>query len=353
MAILSDNFDCRSFFEEKTVAHGLAAAVSMALTPARLDELRRQLAALHFQPELPAYLRDSAELRRDPARAFPWAKSMLIAAVPFVNIPPPPRTLPRAKTPDTAGMIAGYATKTDYHLHGRRLMEKLLTCLEQTTSRTFCSEICIDTRPLQERTLAEAAGLGRIGRNSCVLCPGYGSSCFIVSAMLDLELPDVTAGCQARPCQSCGQCARQCPNQVIAATPADFKIKKCISSLTMEKRGLLTGEAMRLLGNNIFGCSVCTAACPDSSLPEDFPLDLEWLLLAPSAEVRRAIAGTPMEYAGVTLLRRNALIVLGNKETEVAYSLIEQFLKKTNCQLLLDTARGVYAIRRLLKNGKP
>ncbi len=343
MAILSDNFDCRGFLEGETAAHGLAAAAVMTLTPARLDELRRRLDAIHFPPELPQYLKDSAVLRRDPAAAFPWAASILIAAVPFNALPGPPRPLPRAKLPETAGMIAGYASRTDYHLHGKTIMEKLLCHLEQAAGRTFRSEICIDTKPLLERALAEAAGLGVIGRNSCILCPGHGSGVFIVAAMLDLDLPDVAAKSGNIQCHSCGRCAVQCPNQVIGVVPAEFNVSRCISSLTMEKRGLLTAEEMRLFGGNIFGCSVCTAACPDSSLPEDFPLDLEWLLLAPSAEVRRAIAGTPMEYAGVTLLRRNALIVLAGKCSEISSGLIKTFLKKNSSPLLADTARRLPA----------
>ena len=343
MAILSDNFDCRSFLEGETAAHGLAAAAFMALTPARLDELHRRLAAIHFPPELSEYLKKSEAMRRDPAMAFPWAGSILMAAVPFSILPDLSPPLPRAKSPDTAGVIAGYAARTDYHLYGKMLMTELLANLEQATDKMFKVEICIDTKPLLERALAEAAGLGRVGRNSCILCAGSGSSCFIISAMLDLDLPDVTVKDTAPLCHSCGQCAKQCPNQVIGATPADFKVNRCIISLTMEKRGLLTDEAMHLLGSNIFGCSVCTAACPEGSLPEDFPLDLEWLLLAPSGEVRRTISGTPVEYAGVTLLRRNALIVLGNKNSEVSCNLIKEFLKKTNSQLLIDTAQRLLA----------
>jgi epoxyqueuosine reductase len=339
MAILSDNFDCRSFLEGEMAAHGFAAAASMALTPARLDELRGRLSVIHFQPELPEYLKGSEEMRRDPAKAFPWARSILMAAAPFKMLPELPLPLPRAKSPDTAGMVAGYAARTDYHLHGKRLMEKLLKNLEQATAQTFKFDICIDTKPLMERALAEAAGLGRIGRNSCILCPGSGSGSFIVSAMLDLDLPDVPAKCPETPCHICRRCVEQCPNQVIGVAPSEFKIKYCISSLTMEKRGLLTEKEMCLLGNNIFGCSACTSACPDSNLPEDFPLDLEWLLLASSAEVRRALTGAPMEYVGVTLLRRNALIALGNKGSEISYNLIKKFLKKTNSPFLMPAWR--------------
>ena len=342
MAILSDNFDCRSFLEAETATRCLAAA-TMALTPARLEELRRRLSAIHFLPELPEYLKNSEAMRRDPATAFPWARGILIIAAPFKNLPGPPLPLPRAKSPETAGMIAGYAAGIDYHLYGNRLMEKLLANLELAMIQKFRFEICIDTKPLMERALAEAAGLGSIGRNSCILSPGYGSGCFIVSALLDLELPDGAANCPAPPCPGCGRCAKQCPNQVIGPTPADFNVKCCISNLTTEKRGLLTEAEMPLLNGNIFGCSACTAACPDSSLPEDFPLDLEWLLLAPAAEVKRTISGTPMEHAGVTLLRRNALIVLGNKRSEAALRLVKDFLDRTGSQLLIDTGNRILA----------
>ena len=342
MGNVSDNFNLVNIFELEKAANGFAAIAAMALSPARLDELRKRFAAIRFDHALPAYLKTSEELRRDPAKAFPWAKSVIMAAVPLNILPAPPTALPRAKSPDAAGMIAGYAARTDYHLHGKILMSNLLRNIEQAAGRTFRAEICIDTKPLAERALAEAAGLGKPGRNSCILCTGSGSGCFIVSAMLDLELPDITAFPAETPCPTCGQCAVRCPNQVIGETPADFKPGQCISSLTMEKRGLLTETEMRMMGNRIFGCQACTGACPDSSLPEDFPLDLEWLLSAPSAEVKRVIAGTPMEYAGVTLLRRNALIVLANKGSENSFAIVKEFLNHTNSQLLIETAQCLF-----------
>jgi epoxyqueuosine reductase len=339
MGNLSDNFNLSNLFELEKASSGFAAMASLALSPERLDELRKRFAGIQFGQELPDYLRNSAELRRDPAMAFPWAKSVIMAAVPFNLLPAPPAPLPRAKSTATAGMIAGYAARTDYHLYGKTLMNKLLQHIEQASGRTFRYEICIDAKPLAERALAQAAGLGSPGRNSCILCPGSGSGCFIVSAMLDLELPDITEKPVEAPCPTCGQCAASCPNRVIGATPADFKAGLCISSLTMEKRGMLTETEMRMMGNHIFGCQACTGACPDSSLPEEFPLDLEWLLSAKSGEVRRAIAGTPMEYAGVTLLRRNALIVLANKGNGNSYNIITKFTRHTRSQLLIDTAR--------------
>ncbi|MHB9138584.1 MAG: epoxyqueuosine reductase [Victivallaceae bacterium] len=344
MGNLSDNFNLMTLFELEKASAGFAAMAAMELSPERLDELRKRFAGIRFGQDLPDYLKASAELRRDPVRAFPWAKSVIMAALPFNLLPAPRDALPRAKSADTAGMIAGYAARTDYHLHGKILMDNLLQRLEQISGRTFKAEICIDTKPLAERALAQAAGLGIPGRNSCILCPGYGSGCFIVSALLDLELPDVTEKSAATPCPTCGQCTARCPNRVIGAAPADFNAGQCISSLTMEKRGMLTETEMRMMGNHIFGCQICTGACPDSSLPPDFPLDLEWLLSAPSAEVRRAIAGTPMEYAGVTLLRRNALIVLANKDSVKSYNIITTFIRHTRSQLLIDTARSLIKI---------
>ncbi len=259
------------------------------------------------------YLRSSWELRRAPSETFPWAKSIIIHAIAFSELPP--ADLPRADDPEFAGLIAGYASRLDYHR----------VTLPLPPGR---SELAIDTKPLAEKTLAAIAGIGSIGKNRCLLLPGADSGVFIASIISDQELPEERFPEQAN-CLDCGSCGEVQP-------PSN-----CISFLTMEKRGELPVEERAGLGDRIFGCSDCTAVCPGTRLPDDFPLDLEWLLFSSGNEVARVIRETPLNYAGATLLRRNALYVLANRKTKRCRDLISEFSRKTGSDFLRNISHGL------------
>ena len=115
----------------------------------------------------------------------------------------------------------------------------------------------------------------------------------------------------------------------------------------MEKRGVLTPKEGALLGDWIFGCDECLAICPGTTLPSPFELDLRWLLEASSAETRRAISNTALEYAGVTLLRRNAIIVLANRRHPETEALISRFSRTTGSDLLRATTHAQLSDIRL------
>lgn len=277
----------------------------------RLDEaLDREVQAVLPEappPWAPEYLRLSWALRRSPSQAFPWARSLRIMAVPYAVMPQMP--LPRAGNPELAGLVSGYAARRDYHRFTLHLPP------------SYRSEIVIDTKPLAEKTLAAIAGLGSIGHNNCLLLPGADAGNFLVSILTEEELPERRYP-QTDCCLHCGNCG----------DPVEPRY--CISTLTMEKRGELTPAERQMLDGRIFGCSVCTSACPGTALPPDFELDLEWLLTASAKEVERAIRETPMNYAGVTLLRRNALYVLANRNTHRCRELIRRFTETTGSAFL-------------------
>ncbi len=287
-----------------------SASAVLRLNPA-LDREIQEVLPEAPPPWAPGYLRESWDLRRSPSKAFPWASSICILAIPYAAMPPV--ELPRAAGADTAGLISGYAARMDYHRFAPPM-----------PSEGRC-EVVIDTRPLAEKTLAALAGIGSLGRNNCLLLPGADAGNFLVFILTEEALPEQRHP-RADHCLDCDGCGDMAEPQF------------CISTLTMEKRGELTPEEQNLLNGRIFGCSACTAACPGTRLPPDFELDLEWLLMSPSKAVERAIRETPMNYAGVTLLRRNALYVLNNRNTPRSRELLRRFRETTGSAFLRAVA---------------
>lgn len=314
---------------------GCASAAIMPLT----NESTSCLKKLPVPPEFaPDYLLKSWDLRRRPLSAFPFTKSLIAAAFPFHKLPES-TPLPVSSEPLFNGNIAGYAGKIDYHIIGREKVLSLAGLLEKNINEPFKFEVCLDTAPLAERNLAELSKVGKRGYNDCILCKNEVSGCYLAFLILDLELPPITPVEITPLCPECGLCVQTCPNSVLGGD--HFKLEKCISFLTMEKRGELCPEEAALLGNNIFGCSQCTAICPGTIMPDDIQVDLEWLLMSPASEVRKAIKNSSIAYAGLTLLRRNALYVLNSRNNMKCADLIKRFRQHTGSESLRNIATKI------------
>lgn len=303
-----------------------------------LEKLRNQYSPLCLK-DWPPYLRASAAARQNPHLPFPWAQTAIFVAIPFRLLPPQAGFLPLTDDSNVSGLVAGYGARLDYHLYGRQILAKIAENLKAETGKPFRSEACVDTRPLAEKSLAAAAGLGRLGRNTCLLCNHEGSGCFLAVLLLDLNLPNLGEDEIPDSCINCDQCRQSCPNRVLEKAPAEFACSACRSYLTMEAKGELNDGQRRNLGEWLFGCDLCTAACPASQLPEAVKVDLAWLLAAPAAVVRKAIKNTPLEYAGVTRLKRNALYILANKPSASGRKIISQMANTSTSKLLTNIAR--------------
>jgi len=289
----------------------------------------------------PDYLRESSMLRASPASAFPWAKSLLIASIPFESLPSlPADSLHLTDEPALSGLIAGYAAREDYHKHAALLMYKLAESLRKFTGIDFRHQVCVDTQPLAERPIAAWAGLGTIGRNACLLSASRQGS-FLAELVLDLPLPFVMAGNSAaqNPCEKCSCCIEACLSGALKKGQ-EFDCGSCIAFLCSSKRGPLTAQESSLIGEWVFGCGLCTSRCPAMRMPPPVRIDLEWLLLCPSSELKNALLESPMIHPGPTLLRRNALSVLANKKTPAAQLLIEKVLSQTGSDFLRETAQS-------------
>lgn len=288
---------------------------------------------------LPEYIKKTLDKRIDPRKLFPWAKSVFLFAIPFSRLPVLPQPLPSSNDAVLSGKIAGYATRQDYHIFGKNLIGSFMEeCAEEAGN--FQYEICIDTKPVAERALGVEAGIGLIGRNFSLLTVNNGSGCFLAEAFSELDIPNISPEHFPLPCPSCNLCSASCRTGALASAET-FGYANCRSYLTMEKRGMLTPEEENSLEDWIFGCDDCTCCCPGSNLPAAAQVDLKWLLLSPSSVVKKQIAGMALEYAGVSLLRRNALAVLANKNAGPAFDLIKEFAGKTESRLLREMAENL------------
>ena len=247
----------------------------------------------------------------DPFGARPWAKSLLLIVFrPEKLSDSPLLRLPSTMERGVVGRIAGYALREDYHIAGKRILE----CIREELVRcgAMQSELCVDTSPVPEKYLAKAAGLGVGAPNSLVRVSGFGCRVYLGAMFVDLELPSHHGTADfAADCASCQKCRLACPNHAMSED-GTLIVRACRAWMASEWRGALTWAQQKALGGTLFGCSICSSCCPEDTLgDEDLPVDCLALLRMPTAELRRLIAGTTVEHAGPTLLKRNAAAAIG------------------------------------------
>lgn len=264
-----------------------------------------------------AYLEASREPRIDPRRYFPAGKSALCVALNYY-LPPDEFT----SAYPSAANFSIYARRTDYHLIMQCMLAELAAELESLLPG-LRARACVDTSPVSDRTLALRAGLAWQGKNTCLFCPPYGSWVFLGELLLDIELPpgEPKPSC----CGSCTLCIEACPT---GALNGDYTLDatRCISYLTIEKRGAVDAALRRSMGTWLFGCDECQRVCPYNSdpvpsalfarLPVVPLLGLSVAEIAGAGNKRlRALArGSAAARCRPASLRRNARIVLANLE---------------------------------------
>jgi epoxyqueuosine reductase len=159
--------------------------------------------------------------------------------------------------------ISRYAWGDDYHDVLRAGLESLVAKIASVHQEPFEWKICVDTAPLLERSYARAAGLGWIGKNTCLINEQQGSWFFLGELLVSIPLPP-----DAPPPDRCGTCTRcieACPTAAIVPSPHGgwrLDARACISYLTIEKRGPLPPELQAQMANHIFGCDICQDVCP-------------------------------------------------------------------------------------------
>ncbi|MBC8366210.1 tRNA epoxyqueuosine(34) reductase QueG [bacterium] len=259
------------------------------------------------------YMHRNCCLREDPRELLAEARSVIMVSMNY-------HWPSEDKAVDERGRVSRYARGRDYH----KVMRKRLQNVELILREEFgaqATRVCVDSAPLLERSLAAAAGLGWIGKNTLLIDERLGSWTFLAALLCDLDLPADSP--VADRCGNCTACLEACPTQAFPE-PGLLDASKCISYLTIEHKGEIDDDLAGQMDNHIFGCDICQEVCPwNTKAPmteiEDFrprelvstPLLSELLQLDEAGFLKR-FAGTPVMRAGLDGMKRNARIALAN-----------------------------------------
>jgi epoxyqueuosine reductase len=270
---------------------------------------------------------DAGELKRASlAVAAPWAKSVIVCALNY-NTDQPYSTHAGSTT---QGWISRYAwSQRDYHdvllPKLRDLEARVVALCDQNgmmAPRTWCY---VDTGPVIERIFAKYAGIGWIGKNTCILNQKLGSWLFLGVMLTSIELaPDLPPpDC----CGSCTRCLDACPTNAFPS-PYQLDATKCISYLTIEKRGSIPENLRDGIGRQVFGCDICQDVCPWNrhapvtktpemkARPNLVNPELDWLGRISLEQFREVFRGTPVKRAKHAGLLCNVAIAMGNSGEE-------------------------------------
>ncbi len=308
--------------------------------------------------------RDEANrlLRSSVRIAAPWARSVIVCTANY-NADAPKSIDP---APAGTGWIARYAwtgygqdqdtagEPSDYHdvLLGR--LKKLEQSLQQALG-PFPSRCYVDTGPVIERVYAKYAGIGWVGKNTCILNEKLGSWLFLGVILTGIELP---SGARLRVaedrCGSCTRCIDACPTGALVA-PYEMDASLCISYLTIEKRGSIAEPLRAQMGRQVFGCDICQDVCPwnrrapvssDAELavrPELVNPALTWLAELDGESFRRLFRQSPLQRTKLRGLLRNVAIAMGNSGLEVYRPKLREWAAGSD-PVLAEAARWALAI---------
>ncbi len=261
------------------------------------------------------YLAEHLEIKEDPRRWSPRANGAIVVAKPYYPHPYGEPAMPGLRT-------SLYAQGDDYHVHFANELEDLAIALRAD----FPDEefLCFtDSAPILERDLAYRAGLGWVGKNTCLIHPEHGSLFFLGQIFTTLELAS------ARPpiadfCGQCDRCIRACPTGAIEE-PRKLNATKCISYWNIEARGAAPEKLRARFGDWFFGCDICQTVCPwnekthgrevlrELTKPKGADVEqLRAILNESNRGVGRMSKATPLRRARGRGLKRNALYVIGN-----------------------------------------
>ncbi|MDP7028823.1 MAG: tRNA epoxyqueuosine(34) reductase QueG [Phycisphaerales bacterium] len=307
---MPEQLDAAPFLDD-CLAAGFALAGVAAATPPPHGEAVGQWIADGMHGSM-GWMARHQDVRSDPALLLEGARSIICVADRYE--PPEP-------TEQGGGRIAAYARGRDYH---RVIRKRLHGLADRWRARCEGADfrVCVDTAPLLERPVAEAAGLGRVGKNTLLIDPGIGSWMLLGEVVTTLSIA-TTPGGGGDPCGTCTRCIDACPTQALSPWKLDARV--CISALTIEHRETIPAAMHAGIGDWLFGCDVCQTVCPhnaptlrtrqtpvhDEYAPRftswDVASVLDW-----GAEARlKTAAGTPTMRATLDMIRRNACIVAG------------------------------------------
>jgi epoxyqueuosine reductase len=294
------------------------------------------------------WMADTAERRADPRALWPEVRSVILLGL---NYGPADNPLAELAHKDS-GYISVYARNRDYHDVIKGKLKEAAGFLASKASSDV--KVFVDTAPVMEKPLAEAAGLGFQGKHTVVVSREFGNWLFLGAIFTTAELPADAS--ERNHCGSCRRCLDVCPTNAFPA-PYQLDARRCISYLTIEHKGHIPEELRPGIGNRIFGCDDCLAVCPWNKFAqagrEARLVQREDLALLPLADLARLddpafrtrFAGTPIKRTGRDRFIRNVLIAIGNSGDAGLAEEVERLLDDASP---LVRAMAVWALGRLL-----
>ena len=275
------------------------------------------------------YMARTAKRRADVRQVVPSARSVISLGTVY-NTDRPYST--EVNDSDTA-LISRYAWGKDYHDVVGRRTEELLERMRAATETPFVARCYVDTGPVQERVYAQHAGLGWIGKNTCLIHPEQGSWLFLSEIITSLPIePDAP---QLDQCGTCTLCIEACPTDAIRE-PWVLDATRCLSYLTIELRGAIPERQRPDVGTRVYGCDICQEVCPYNAAAarSDDPAwqptsDLDQPRLADlwrrsDERLAALLERSAMSRARLAGLRRNVAVALGNSATLAAAAAIAE-----------------------------
>jgi epoxyqueuosine reductase len=309
------NDPLKQFIRAEALRLGFSAArISRAeAAPHLADDLSGFVSAGHHGTM--EWMAETAERRADPRALWPEARSIIMLAM---NYGPEGDPLAATRMPDR-GNISVYARNRDYHDVIKGRLKELAGKIAARCGADV--KVFVDTAPVMEKPLAMQAGLGWQGKHTNLVSRELGSWFFLGSIFTTAEIiPDAS---EPDHCGTCRACLDACPTGAFPA-PGQIDARRCISYLTIEHKGMIAQEFRRAMGNRIYGCDDCLAACPWNKFaqaaremklkarPDLEGPRLDALLRLDDAAFRSLFSGSPVKRIGRNRFIRNCLIAAGN-----------------------------------------
>lgn len=314
-----------------------------AAAPASAEQYQNWLAGKNHGEM--AWLERTAPKRIDPQKVLSGASSVIVLATSYHSSSRAPLPLNRPSATfsptggegrdegATSGIVARYAQFSDYHDVLAEQLKRLTEFVNQLGGGGVRSLWYVDTGPLLERDLAQRAGLGFIGKHTNLISRKLGNWIFLSEIITTLELEPDTS--EKNHCGNCTRCITACPTNAITA-PFQLDARRCISYLTIELKGAIPVELRSAIGNRIYGCDDCLAACPWNRFAREGGLmkahakeelnspDLIELLQLDAAGFKSRFAGSPILRTKRRGFLRNVCVALGNTGDESALPALEK-----------------------------
>ena len=330
----------------------LLSGTAAAAPPPTYPTFRSWVAAgLHAGMDYMAAER-SLERRADPRRIEPEARSLVMVGMRYTA----PSSIPDKTANEPLGRVAAYAWGDDYHDVIPARLAEIGAALEKHLGRAVQQRSYTDTGPVLERDFAQQAGLGWIGKNTCLISPHSGSYYLLGEMLLDVEI-EPSEPIRADHCGSCRRCIDACPTDAIREDRT-IDSGRCISYLTIENKGAIPAGLRSKMGEWVFGCDICQMVCPWNirfAAPEGHsalspreetarPVLREVLRLTPQ-EFNRKFRGSPLLRAKRRGYLRNAAVALGNSGDTGAVPLLAETLQTEHEPLV--RAHAAWALGQL------